>query len=98
MKKIVFSLLMVFAVSVCLSQPPAGKANVGSNYGAKVDPANSINASELPGMLKSKDTVQVKVKAKVTEVCSKKGCWMNFVVNDKEQAFVKMKDYGFFVP
>lgn len=89
---------MLFAVSVCFSQPPAGKAAVGSTYGANVNPSNSINASELPEMLKSKDTVHVKVKAKVTEVCSKKGCWMNFVVNDKEQAFVKMKDYGFFVP
>lgn len=98
MKKIVFSFLLVFVVSVCLAQPPAGKASVGSSYGARIDPANSINAAELPAMLKTKDTVHVKVKAKVTEVCSKKGCWMNFVVNEKEQAFVKMKDYAFFVP
>jgi hypothetical protein len=32
------------------------------------------------------------------DVCSKKGCWMTFKINETERAFVKMKDYGFFVP
>lgn len=98
MKKLIYVFVAVlFAIGV-KSQPPAGKATPGSTYGAKIDGANSINASELPALLKTKDTAQVKVKASVIEVCSKKGCWMTFKVNEKEEAFVKMKDYGFFVP
>lgn len=49
-------------------------------------------------MLASRDTVPVKVKAKVLNSCSKKGCWMNLVMDGKNTAFVKMKDYAFFVP
>jgi hypothetical protein len=28
----------------------------------------------------------------------KKGCWMNLALTDKDAAFVKFKDYGFFMP
>ncbi len=98
MKKIIFSFVFVFVASIFLAQPPAGKATVGSTYGAKIDGANSVGASELPAILKKKDTAHVKVKATVVDVCSSKGCWMTFKINDKDNAFVKMKDYGFFVP
>lgn len=49
-------------------------------------------------MLKTKDTVAVKMKAKVLDACAQKGCWMKLQVNDTTSAFVKMKDYAFFVP
>ena len=98
MKKITFLLFALFVAQLSFAQPPSGKATPGTVYGAKIDDKNSVAASELTAMLKTKDTVTVKVKAKVLEVCSKKGCWMTFKVNDTEDAFVKMKDYGFFVP
>jgi hypothetical protein len=97
-KKLALILFVALFVQISVAQPPAGKATPGKIYGAKVDPKNAVAASELPGLLKGKDTVVVKVKAKVSEVCTKKGCWMNFKVNDDESAFVKMKDYAFFVP
>lgn len=98
MKKITLIALVFFFSQISFAQPPSGKATLGTTYGAKTDAKNAIAASELPALLKSKDTVAVKVKAKVLEVCSKKGCWMTFKVNDGQEAFVKMKDYGFFVP
>src|SRR5687767_969393 len=98
MKKRGLGLLLLFVAQLSFAQPPAGKATPGSIYGAKTDDKNVVAASELPVLLKSKDTVAVKVKAKVLDVCSKKGCWMTFKVNENEDAFVKMKDYGFFVP
>jgi hypothetical protein len=36
--------------------------------------------------------------AKVLEVCPNKGCWLKLELPDGQQATVKMKDYGFFVP
>lgn len=99
MKRTIPILIFFFLVSsALLAQPPAGKATPGSIYGAKTDDKNSIAANELPALLKTKDTVAVKVKAKVLEVCSKKGCWLTFKIKDGEEAFVKMKDYAFFVP
>lgn len=45
-----------------------------------------------------KDQTDVKVTAKVIDVCPKKGCWMLLETPDQSKVFVKMKDYGFFVP
>jgi hypothetical protein len=98
MKRIAVLMSVFFVATISFGQPPAGKATPGTTYGAVIDEKNAVAASELPAMLKGKDTVAVKVKAKVLEVCSKKGCWMTFKVDDKNDAFVKMKDYAFFVP
>lgn len=97
MKKIIL-LSFIFVTATLSAQPPKGKATVGSVYGAKTDEKNTVVATSLPELLKTKDTVTVKVKAKVLDVCPKKGCWLNFQINDSTTAFVKMKDYGFFVP
>ena len=43
------------------------------------------------------DTLQVKFKAVVNSVCQSKGCWMRVDLG-QQQAIVKFKDYGFFVP
>ncbi len=98
MKKITLLLAIIFCSYFINAQPPAGQAKPGDTYGAKITEAGAINITEVPSMLKSKDTVAVKIKAKVESSCSKKGCWMNLVIDDKNTAFVKMKDYEFFVP
>ena len=48
--------------------------------------------------LKKGDTIQVKFKSNVSSVCKKKGCWMKMDLPQKKNAFVKFKDYEFFVP
>ena len=48
--------------------------------------------------LKEGDTLEVKFKSAINEVCQKKGCWMTLDLADNNEAFVKFKDYGFFVP
>lgn len=48
--------------------------------------------------IKKGDSVQVKFKSKIKDVCQKKGCWMNLILSTNDEAFVKFKDYGFFVP
>lgn len=48
--------------------------------------------------LKKGDSISVKFKTSIGEVCKKKGCWMKLNLGNDEAAFVKFKDYGFFVP
>ncbi|MBD3581419.1 DUF4920 domain-containing protein [Flavobacterium selenitireducens] len=48
--------------------------------------------------LKKGDTIQIKFKSKVSSVCKKKGCWMKMDLPQKKNAFVRFKDYEFFVP
>jgi hypothetical protein len=98
MKKITLSIAIILCTLFVNAQPPVGKANIGDTYGAKVTEEGAISISELPALLKGKDTIAVKVKAMAVSSCSSKGCWMNLKIDDKTTAFVKMKDYGFFVP
>lgn len=98
MKKLTLTFALILCAFLINAQPPAGHAKPGDTYGAKVTEAGAINITEVPAMLKAKDTIAVKVKAKVESSCAKKGCWMNLVIDDKTTAFVKMKDYAFFVP
>ena len=53
---------------------------------------------DLVKTLKEGDTLEVKFKSGINEVCQKKGCWMTLDLADDKEAFVKFKDYGFFVP
>lgn len=48
--------------------------------------------------LKEGDTLDVKFKSAINEVCQKKGCWMSVNLAGDEKVFVKFKDYEFFVP
>jgi len=90
---------LVLTAAFAMAQPPAGPVNKGDNFGAVINNAdNAIPMEDLPAQLKGDAAVPVKVKGKVTDVCSKKGCWMTLETPDKTKVFVKMKDYAFFVP
>jgi hypothetical protein len=98
MKKLFFTLIVIGAATIANAQPPAGDAKPGDTYGEKITAAGAVNISEIPAQLEKKEVVETKIKAKVLDVCSAKGCWIKLQVNDSTTAFVKMKDYGFFVP
>ncbi|MFL9484447.1 DUF4920 domain-containing protein [Chitinophagaceae bacterium LWZ2-11] len=98
MKKAFITLIVLASINIAKAQPPAGLASVGTNYGAVTNANGAVNISELPGKLQQTEIVQTKVKAKVLDVCPKKGCWLKLQVNDSTTAFVKMKDYAFFLP
>ena len=85
------------SVTVLFAQPPAGEANPGDVYGTNVTAGKNFNAKKLTGKLQE-GPIETKLKAKVVEVCPKKGCWIKVELEDKSMAFVKMKDYKFFVP
>ena len=98
MKKLILSAAIVFTGLALHAQPPAGDAKPGEWYGEKITPDGAINIAEVPAKLEKVESLDTKIKGKVLDVCPKKGCWIKLAVNDSTVAFVKMKDYGFFLP
>ncbi len=100
MKKLLFTLTVVAFGLVANAQPPAGDAKPGEWYGEKVNPDGAVSIVDVAAKLKggSPDFEDVKIKAKIADVCPKKGCWLKLELENGETAMVKMKDYGFFLP
>ncbi len=48
--------------------------------------------------MKEGDTLPIKFKSNIIEVCQKKGCWMSMDLDGDKDAFVRFTDYEFFVP
>jgi hypothetical protein len=98
--KYIFPLIIALGFSVAgFAQPPAGDANVGDFYGEKIKSKGAKPIAEVVSKLESETKLEdVKIKAKILEVCPNKGCWLKLELPDGNQAMVKMKDYGFFVP
>lgn len=80
------------------AQPPQVPADPGATFGAVITPDGAVPVGQVSSILSNKETAHVKVTAKVIDVCTKKGCWMQLEMPDQSKVFVKMKDYGFFVP
>ncbi len=98
MKKILFAAALTAFVFTANAQPPAGDAKPGDWYGEKITADGAIPMADIPAQLAKDDNIDTKIRAKVLDVCPKKGCWVKLAVNDTTTAFVKMKDYGFFLP
>jgi hypothetical protein len=92
---VAFFCLFVFLVN---AQPPDVPADAGTSFGSTTTADGAVNASELSNFLSNKESGNIKVIAKVVDVCPKKGCWVSLEMADKSTVMVKMKDYGFFVP
>lgn len=81
------------------------KASINTNdyavFGEKFAPANVLSEKAMLKKyksLKKGDTITIKFKSVIKEVCKKKGCWMNMDLSNSQNSFVRFKDYGFFVP
>lgn len=99
MKKLILVTLVISFSFLIQAQPPAGKAAVGDHYGEKVQTEGALALSDIVRKLEGGSNFpEVKIKAKVAEVCAKSGCWMKLELPNGKQAIVNMKDYGFFVP
>lgn len=98
MKKTFITAAAIMATAAALAQPPAGDAKAGDFYGEKPTAENVVAVAQIPALLEKKPVFDTKIKAKVLDVCPKKGCWLKLAVNDSTTAFVKMKDYAFFLP
>ena len=81
--------LLIFTVSVS-----AQKLKFGDDI---TNEEITIN-SKIENLYKSKEKFNTSFKAKVTEVCQMKGCWMKLDIGNKNEVMVNFKDYAFFVP
>jgi hypothetical protein len=72
-----------------------------ASFGMEINDENAIDSASMMeqyNSMKAGDTITSKVKAKIIEVCSKKGCWMTLDMEGDQEVMVKFKDYGFFMP
>lgn len=98
MKRILSSFVVVLFAAIAHAQPPAGDAKPGDWYGEKITADGAENIADVAAKLEKTESVDGKIRAKIVEVCPKKGCWLKLQVNDSTKAMVKMKDYAFFLP
>ena len=71
-----------------------------SSFGDEISQADAISFDKMAekyASLKAGDTIPMKFSSQVNTVCQNKGCWMRVNLGE-EEALVKFKDYGFFVP
>ena len=104
MKKIIVFTFCFFALTSCKKETIASEKDIQDNYaffGDSISADNAISNEEMISIfekLKAGDTLNVKFKSLIKNVCQKKGCWMTLELSNKKEAFVKFKDYAFFVP
>ena len=99
MKKLLSALFILAIALGANAQPPEGNAKTGDFYGQKPSTVGATDIDIVAAKLGESGSVDdVKIKAKIIDVCSKKGCWLKLQLADSTTAFVKMKDYGFFLP
>lgn len=109
MKKFSYFLIALFVISTFNSQAQSQSKKAASSYntndyasfGKKFQPKKVVTEKQMLKKyksLKKGDSVAVQFKSNIKEVCKKKGCWMQMDLTEGKKAFVKFKDYGFFVP
>ena len=72
-----------------------------ASFGKAIIADDAIAASSMLNHFKEMnvgDSINSKMTATVTNVCQVKGCWMKLDLGNGQEAMVKFKDYGFFVP
>ncbi len=97
MKKITLSICALLIGMIVMAQPPKGDANSGMIFGKKTTAEGSIPVAELPAKLEGKESIEVKVSGKVSEVCKAEGCWIKMETATGAM-MIKMKDHSFLVP
>jgi len=82
--------------------PTTAKPTTGTttHHGGTFTVKDTVPLSQVMDKAKEFAGKVIKVSARVTKVCKKKGCWFVMAGNEGDGRYVrvKMKDYGFFVP
>ena len=67
-------------------------------YGERITPDNAMKPAQFLKSMDGKDSMDVKLEAKIITCCKKKGCWMDIDLENGTTMKVRFKDYEFFVP
>ena len=98
MKKILFSLTILLAIACTNNQKTEGTVAIQKFGDDNITEEDAITGDELMAILETEDSAQVKVITTISDVCQKKGCWMEVDLDEKNQMLVRFLDYGFFMP
>jgi hypothetical protein len=102
MRKSVYLIICFFALTSCKKETSLTKStNEYAIFGDSISSDKAISNVDMLvqyDKLKPGDTLNIKFKSKIKNVCQKKGCWMTLELPSGKEAFVKFKDYAFFVP
>lgn len=105
MKKTLLLIAMALLMMNCKkSEEQVTEAEIEVTYtgfGAEITADNAINQAEMTEKfhnMKEGDTIAIKFKSNIIEVCQKKGCWMSMDLDGDKDAFIRFTDYEFFVP
>ena len=103
-----FNILLVFLFGYfsCLAQEqskalPSSDSESGTFFGQAFEFDTLKDKKEIWQKythMAVSDTLNIQFKSKVKEVCKVKGCWMVVELPEGEQAMIRFKDYGFFMP
>ncbi|WP_375234710.1 DUF4920 domain-containing protein [Winogradskyella sp.] len=97
--KNLLALLLIFALLISCKNET--KELAYSSYGKEITDTDALSSESLMAhfdTMKVGDTLNTKMKGAITEVCSKKGCWMKLDMGNDKIVRVTFKDYGFFMP
>lgn len=100
-KSMIYTFLVVLFMGLNLNAQTAINAKDYALFGEKFNTNKVLSEKQMLKKyknLKSGDSVSVQFVTTIKSVCKKKGCWMKLDLSNSEEAFVKFKDYGFFVP
>ncbi|MEN9488336.1 MAG: hypothetical protein RL494_601 [Bacteroidota bacterium] len=105
MKKTIFSFVIIASIISCNNKKQVetneNEKTAYVSFGDSISDEKALTSEEMAAKyetLKEGDTLNVKFKSQINTVCKKKGCWMTLNLGKDKEAFVKFKDYGFFVP
>jgi hypothetical protein len=108
MKKMQLFSLLILSLVFLTSCKNAGTATTETpateetSFGAGVSNTEAaVSFADVANQLNTQDSIKAVLKARVSEVCQAKGCWMNIVdpaTASEESIFVQFQDYGFFMP
>ncbi|MDH5828366.1 DUF4920 domain-containing protein [Sphingobacterium sp. SG20118] len=100
-KKIILLAALAFGISLPseAQQKEITPAQIGVQYGKKVDKAGAITVEKLEKSLEKSPKFTGKVSGKVVQVCTKKGCFLTLQrTGEKDPLMVRFTDYSYFVP
>lgn len=100
MKKLLFNISLVILLFSCngSSSTQENSSNDFEIYGEEISPKDAIASEDFFNVFTEGDSIELKIKGTVQDVCTKKGCWMTMTIGEDEEMMVRFKDYGFFVP
>ncbi|MEK6480744.1 DUF4920 domain-containing protein [Catalinimonas sp. 4WD22] len=88
----------LIALTLWLLAAGTASAQDAESFGKAFSAENALQPTEFIQEMDGKIEKEVKLSAKVNEVCPMKGCWMTLDLENGEEVMVRFKDYAFFVP